>query len=51
LYYSLSIIRMIKSRRVRWAGTVAPLGRGGEERIWDIGRKAGRKETTRKTKM
>jgi hypothetical protein len=27
LYYSLSIIRMIKSRRMRWAGHVARMGR------------------------
>jgi hypothetical protein len=29
LYSSPSIIRMIKSRRVRWAGHVARMGRGG----------------------
>jgi hypothetical protein len=38
LYYSPSIIRIIKSRRMRWAGHVTRLGR-----------KATGKETTRKT--
>jgi hypothetical protein len=47
--YSLpSIIRVIKSRRIRWVGHVARSGR--EECIYDIGEKARRKETTRKTK-
>jgi hypothetical protein len=32
LYSSPSIIRMVKSRRMRWAGHVARMGRGGEER-------------------
>jgi hypothetical protein len=40
LYSSPSIIRMIKSRRMRWSEHVARMGR-----------EAGRKETTRKTKM
>jgi hypothetical protein len=49
LYTSPIIIRMTKSRRMRWAGQVA---RAGEEKcIQDIGGKARRKETTRKTKM
>jgi hypothetical protein len=41
------IIRMIKSRRMRWAGHVAQMGRRGMH----IGfcEKARRKETTRKT--
>jgi hypothetical protein len=43
LYSSPSIIRMIKSRRMRWAGHVARLG--------DIGGKARRKETTGKTRV
>jgi hypothetical protein len=43
--YSPSIIRMIKSRRMRWAGNVA---RMGETR--NAYRKDGRKETTGKTK-
>jgi hypothetical protein len=29
LYYSPNIIRMIKSRRMRWAGHVARMGRRG----------------------
>jgi hypothetical protein len=47
LYSSPNIIRMIKSRKMRWAGHVAH-GRE-EESIQDLGRKTGRKETTRKT--
>jgi hypothetical protein len=47
LYSFPSIIRMIKSRRMKWVGHVA---RMGEECILDIGGKARRKETTRKTK-
>jgi hypothetical protein len=31
LYLSPSIIRTIKSARMRWAGHVARIGRGGEE--------------------
>jgi hypothetical protein len=48
LYCSPSIIIIIKSRRMRWAGHVA---RMGEKRYayWNFGGKAGRKETTRKT--
>jgi hypothetical protein len=48
LYSSPSIIGMIKSERMSWAGHVAR--RGEEEFIQDIGGKARRKETTRKTK-
>jgi hypothetical protein len=47
LYSSPSIIRMIKSRRMRWARYVA---RKGKKNAYDIGWKARRKETTRKTK-
>jgi hypothetical protein len=32
LYSSPSIIRIIKSRRMRWAGHVARMGRGGTRR-------------------
>jgi hypothetical protein len=46
LYSSPNIIRIIKSRRMRWAGHVA---RRGEKRNAYSG-KARRKETTRKTK-
>jgi hypothetical protein len=48
LYSSPSIIRMIKSRRMRWAGHMwHEWGR----REMHIGGKARRKETTRKTQM
>jgi hypothetical protein len=49
LYSSPNIIRMIKSRRMRWTGYVARMGKE-EECIKDIGGKARRKETTWKTK-
>jgi hypothetical protein len=45
LYSSPSIIRIIKCRRMRWAGHVARMG----EKV--IGRKARVKETARKTEM
>jgi hypothetical protein len=48
LYSSPSIIRIIESRGMRWAGHVARMG-GEEERVSVIGRKARGKETTRKT--
>jgi hypothetical protein len=48
LYSSPSIIRIIKSRRMRWAGHVARIG-GGGECIEDFGGKARREETTRMT--
>jgi hypothetical protein len=35
LYYSLNIVRMIKSRRIRWAGRVARMGDGrGVHSVW-----------------
>jgi hypothetical protein len=34
LYSSPSIIRMIKSRRIRWAGHVASIRRGMRIRSW-----------------
>jgi len=46
LYSSHSIVRVIKSRRMRWAGHVERVGRGGLYRIL-IGKRG--KETTRKT--
>jgi hypothetical protein len=49
LYSSPSIIRMIKSRRMRWTGHVAGIGRRGMH-IGFYG-KARRAETTRKNKM
>jgi hypothetical protein len=48
LYSSPNIIRMVKSRRMRWAGHVARMGRRG---ILDIDGKTRKKETTGKTKM
>jgi hypothetical protein len=48
LYSPPSIIRMIKSRRMRLAGHVA---RMGEKRIAEGKKERGRKETTGKTKM
>jgi hypothetical protein len=45
LYCSPSIIRIIKSRRMRSVGHIA---RMGEECILDFGGKPGRKRTTRK---
>jgi hypothetical protein len=49
LYSSPSIIRIIKSRRMRWAGHVARMGEK-EERVEIIGGNARGKETTRKAK-
>jgi hypothetical protein len=46
LYSSPNIIRMIKSRRTRWAGHVARMGEKG-----NAYRTFSREETTRKTKM
>jgi hypothetical protein len=48
LYSPTSIIRIIKSRRMRWAGNVARMGRRGTS--IDYCGKARGKETTRKTK-
>jgi hypothetical protein len=48
LYFSPSIIRVIKSRRMGWAGMKHEWGE--EECIEDIGGKARGKEPTRKTK-
>jgi hypothetical protein len=45
LYSPPSIIRKIKSRRMRWAGNVARMG-GEGELVQDFGRKARREETT-----
>jgi hypothetical protein len=48
LYSLSSIIRMMKSRKMRWAGHVARMGRGGMYigYWWE----ATKKETTRKPK-
>jgi hypothetical protein len=47
LYSSLGIIRQIESRRMRWVGYVACMGR--REKCKGFGGKAQRKETTQKT--
>jgi hypothetical protein len=49
LYPSPSTIRMNKSRRMRWAGHVAPKKKT-RDCVLDIGEKAGRKQITKKTK-
>jgi hypothetical protein len=48
LYYSRSTIRMIKSRRMRWAGHEAQIGR---RMHIGLGWKARRKQTNKKTLM
>jgi hypothetical protein len=48
LYSSRNINRITKARKMTWAGNVARMGI--RKRIWDIGGKAGRRETTSKTK-
>jgi hypothetical protein len=49
LYSSPSIIRVAKSRRMRWVGHIARMWEE-DERLKIIGGKARGKETTRKTK-
>jgi hypothetical protein len=34
LYSSLNIVRVIKSRRMRWAGNLARMGDRGVYRVW-----------------
>jgi hypothetical protein len=46
LYSSLNIVRVIKSRRMRWAGHVACMG---ERCLQGFGWEAQRQETTAKT--
>jgi hypothetical protein len=48
LYSSPNIVRVIKSRRMRWAGHVARMG-GGERCLQGFGWEAQRQETTGKT--
>jgi hypothetical protein len=48
LYNSPGIIRMNKSRRIKWAGHVARIGL--KECIEDVGGKARRKESTGESK-
>jgi hypothetical protein len=50
LYPSPTIIRIIKSRRMRWAGHVACMGEKRNAYRLLVGKPEG-KETTRKTKM
>jgi hypothetical protein len=50
LYSSPSIIRMIKSRRMKWAGHVARMGENRNAYRVLVG-KPRRKETTGKTKV
>jgi hypothetical protein len=47
LFSSTSIIRMIKSRRTRWAGNLARLGE--KKNAYNIGGKSRRKETAMNT--
>jgi hypothetical protein len=47
LYSSPNIVRVIKSRRMRWAGHVARMG-GGEMCLQGFGWDARRQETTRR---
>ena len=48
LYSSPNIVRMTKSRRMRWAGHVARMGGGGEG-VRGLGRETGGRETTGET--
>jgi hypothetical protein len=48
LYSSPNIVRVIKSRRMRWTGHVACIG-GGERCLQGFGWEARRQETTGKT--
>jgi hypothetical protein len=49
LHSSPSVIRMVKSRRMRWAGYIARMG-GKEEFMWVTGGNGRKKETIRKMK-
>jgi hypothetical protein len=49
LYFSPSIIRIIKARRMRWAGYVARIGEKGE-RVEVVGAKTRGKGAARKSK-
>jgi hypothetical protein len=49
-YSSSNIIRMINSRRMRWARRVVRMGRKGMDVVYRW-KKARSKETTRKTEM
>jgi hypothetical protein len=49
LYSSPNIVRVIKSRRMMWAGHVARTGEGGERYLQGFGWEARRQETIGKT--
>jgi hypothetical protein len=49
LYSSLNIVRVIKSRRMRWAGHVARMGEGSGVYMVLVGRPEGKRQTTGKT--
>jgi hypothetical protein len=49
LYRSTNIVRVIKSRRMRWTGHVARMGEGTARCLQGFGWEAGRKDTTGKT--
>jgi hypothetical protein len=49
LYTSTSIIRMMKSRRMRWTEYVTPMGE--KKKTYGINENAGKKKTSRKTKI
>jgi hypothetical protein len=50
VYPSPNIVRVIKPRRMRWAGHVARMERGGEKCLQGFGWEARKEETTGKTK-
>jgi hypothetical protein len=50
LFSSPNIVRVIKSRRMRWVGHVARM-EGGERCLQDFGWEARRQETTGKTQV
>jgi len=47
LYFSPNIVRVIKSRRMRWAGHVARMGE--EKGVYRVGGETGGKDTTGET--
>jgi len=49
MYSSPNIVRVIKSRRMRWAGHVARMGRGGEGSVQGFGGEAWGNEATEET--
>jgi hypothetical protein len=49
LFSSPNIVKLIKSRRMRWVGHVACMGEGGERCLQGFGLEARRQETTGKT--